>query len=165
MILVISMRYTYMAIFLNIYRKSLAVFRTGQCNVTEYRVSAIPCNEWKLKVCGDTDLVTIALPGATHTCHFLPPAPLLTLLSRASAPPRCGGRPCLPTGPGGDHPAPGTNFHAPAPHPTLGPGAPVHSAAAPHFPAQYQAPQMPLLPHLPVHMLKQMPLHLPLHKP
>ena len=35
----------YMAIFLNIYRKSLAVFRTGQCNVTEYRESAIPCNE------------------------------------------------------------------------------------------------------------------------
>ena len=25
--------------------------------------------------------------GVTHTCHFLPPAPLLTLLSRASAPP------------------------------------------------------------------------------
>ena len=60
--------------------------------------------------------------------------------------------------------APGPNFHAPAPHPTLGPGAPVHSAAALHFPAQYQALQMPLL-HLPVHMLKQMPLHLPLHKP
>ena len=45
------------------------------------------CNEWRKEVCGDPDLVTIALPGATHTCHFLPPAPLLTLLSRASAPP------------------------------------------------------------------------------
>ena len=51
--------------------------------------------------------------------------------------------PCLPTSPGGDHPAPGPNFHAPAPHPTLGPGAPVQSAAAHHFPAQYQALQMP----------------------
>ena len=73
--------------------------------------------------------------------------------------------PCLPTSPGGDHPAPGPNFHAPAPHPTLGPGAPVQSAAAHHFPAQYQALQMPPLLHLPVHMLKQMPLHLSLHKP
>ena len=73
-----------MAIFLNIYRKSLVVFRTGQCNATGYRVSAMNDGQ---EVCGDTDLVTIALPGATHTCHFLPPAPLLTLLSRASAPP------------------------------------------------------------------------------
>ena len=89
----------------------------------------------KQEECGDTDLATIALPRVTHTCHFLPPAPLLTLLSRASAPPPPAQvwrtPPAFP---------PGLSFHAPAPHPTLGPGAPVQSAAAHHFPAQYQAP-------------------------
>ena len=98
----------------------------------------------KQEVCRDTDLGTIALPGGNPHLPFPAPcSPAYPPKPGICPSPSCPGvadAPCLPTSPGGGHPAPGPNFHAPAPHPTLDPGAPVQSAAAHHFPAQYQAP-------------------------
>ena len=118
----------------------------------------------KQEECGDTDLVTIALPRVTHTCHFLPPAPLLTLLSRASAPP-----------------PPAQVWRTPPACPPVQVETTLHLALAsmplllipPWVQVHQSNPQLPItslrnikpLLYLPVHMLKQMPLHLLLHKP